>query len=109
MFTFSASLAVSRAFGSVVRICSCSKSEVTKFLDTAQPGLLQRYHEKRTEASASDAMMFLKIYGTRRHVSCWPVKGKIADALGRNETASLFVQICPITSAFSLCLDFLKG
>lgn len=34
--TFSANLAVSRALGRVVFICSCSKREVTRFLDTVE-------------------------------------------------------------------------
>jgi hypothetical protein len=35
--TFSASLAVSRALGKVVLICSCSNKDVTKFLRKMKP------------------------------------------------------------------------
>lgn len=71
MYTFSASLAVSLAFGRVVLICSCSKSEVTKFLRERFDERGRSTFSKRylTATSTFYARTSSRIYGKRRHVS----------------------------------------
>lgn len=68
-YTFSARRAVSRAFGSVVLICSCSNSDVTKFLVNGQRIASANGAVLFTSASAYDATRSLRIFEKRHHAS----------------------------------------